>query len=159
MELTPPAAVSSLLSHYQLQQIHASRNNEKDGSIPHSLDSHHHQFLVQKDKHKQHASNNSSGEGSSPNHFPAVNRSYGFSSLQSNNNHENQQGQNLHHQHDQQQLHGQHNVPDSNGVSALQSQETSKFFMSSLLNLSSAPTHSSSESVLSYQGPGNILDY
>ena len=154
MELTPPTAVSSLLSHYQLQQSHASRNNEKDGSIPHNLGNHHHhQFLV-KDKDKQHASSNNSREGSSPNHFPAVHRNYSFSSLQSDNNHGNQQAQNIH-QHEQHQLHGQHNIPESNGVSALQAQETSKFFMSSLLNLSSAPTNSSSESTLSYQGPGN----
>jgi hypothetical protein len=154
MELTPPAAVSSLLSHYQLQQIHASRNIEQDGT--HTLGNHHHHPFLVKDKDKDHASINSSKEGSSPNNFPAVHRSYASSSLQSDNNHGNQEAQNLS-QHEQQQLHGQHTIPDSSGVSTLQAQETSKFFMSSLLNLSSAPAHSSSESTLSYQGPGNIF--
>lgn len=153
MELTPPAAVSSLLSHYQLQQIHASRNNEKDGSIPQTLTNHyqHHHFSV-KDKDKHLVSGNSSREGDSTNRFPVVHRNYGSSNLQSENNHGNQQSL---HQIDQQPIQGQHTNTDSSSVVSLQAQETSKFFMSSLLNLSSGPGNSSSESTLPYQGPGN----
>ena len=158
MELTPSpaAAVSSLLSHYQLQQFHASRNNDDQNGRNHTI--HHNlgnnsSFLL-KDKDKTHHATNSR-EGSSPNLFPAGNRSYPSTTIQSDNNHENHPTQNLHHL-DQNQLHGQLNIPEAHGVSTLQSNETSKFFMSSLLNLSSGSAQTSTESSLQYQGTGKF---
>ena len=157
MELTPSpaAAVSSLLSHYQLQQFHSSRNNDeqngRNNTIHHNLGNH--ASLLLKDKDKTHHVSNSSREGCSPNHFPPVNRNYPSTALQSDNNHENLPTQNLHHL-DQNHLHGQHNIPEPHSVAALQSNETSKFFMSSLLNLSSGSAQQSSESSLPYHGTG-----
>ena len=168
MELTPPA-VSSLLSHYQLQQIHASRNNEQRGEDGHHqsnsnfLSNHH---LLSKDKNKHHAEgSNNREEGSSPrHHFSSdVYRNYTSSSLQSDSNHGNHQTvQHIADRHHH--IHGEiNNLTDtSSGIASLQSQEPSKFFMSSLLNLSSATSASqqaSTESeILPYQGTGNLFE-
>ena len=158
MELTPSpaAAVSSLLSHYQLQQFHASRNNDEPNGRNHTI--HHNignnpSFLL-KDQDKIHHATNSR-EGSSPNLFPAGSRSYQSTTMPSDNSHENHPNQNLHHL-DQNQLHGQHNIPETQSSSSLQSNETSKFFMSSLLNLSSGSAQPSTESSLQYRGTGKL---
>ena len=162
MELTPsPAsAVSSLLSHYQLQHFHSSRNNDeqqggRNHAIHHNLGNHPSQLLKDKDK-TYHTSN--SREGSSPNHFHAVNRSYPSTALQSDNNHENQATQGLHHI-DQNQLHAQHNIPESHSAASLQPNESSKFFMSSLLNLTSGSAQQSSETSLPYHGTGKNISF
>ena len=135
MELTPLA--SSLVSQYQLQEINRSRNNEEDN----------HNSLL-KDKHKPISTNNSS-----PTQSLAV-RNY-VSSLQSNQ-HDHQQSHL--HQHDQHQIRGNHGTnPTNDGTeSSGMQQESSKFFMSSLLNLSSAPNgHPSSQPTLAFPGQGN----
>ena len=136
MELTPHA--SSLVSQYQLQEIDRSRNNEEDN----------HNSLL-KDKHKLISRNKTS-----PTQSHAV-RNY-VSSLQSNQ-HDHQQLSHLH-QHGQHQIRGGHDTnPTNDGTeSSVMQQESSKFFMSSLLNLSSAPNgHPSSQPSLAFQGQGN----
>ena len=145
MDLTPPA-VSSLLSQYQLQQINPSRNNEQDNT----LNIVNHNSSV-KDKNK-HVSRN---DVSSPTQSSLAVRNY-VSSLQPHQ-HGHQPSQNLHHI-EQHQIHGQpHVIPDSNGNTGLQSQESSKFFMSSLLNLSSASTQPSVETTIPFQGQGKYV--
>ena len=156
MELTPSpaAAVSSLLSHYQLQQSYSSRNND-DGDRNHSIHYNlaNHPSLLLKDKDKTHHASNSR-ERSSPNHFHTVNHNYPSTASQSDNNHEdNHATQNFHHL-DQNQHRTQHHIPEPHTVASMQSSESSKFFMSSLLNLSSASAQQSSDSSLPYQGTG-----
>ena len=141
MELTPPV-VSSVLSQYQLQQNNPSSNNEHD-HIPNIIN---HNPLV-KDKYK-HAGR----ELSSPNRSLAV-RNY-VPPLQQANHHGHQQ---LEHSHNIEQhlIQEQHTLPESNGTTAaLQPQEPSKFFMSSLLNLSSVSTQSSSDSNIPFRSQG-----
>ena len=162
MELTPhehSSAVSSLLSHYHLQhqqqQLHdASRSNEQSPQQDeNSLGNHHHHQFLSKNKNKPHANDKQHGtsrDGSSPSSFQTVHRNYASSSFHPGNHQ-----QSLHHLVDQQQIHGQHqNIPESNATPALQAQESSKFFMSSLLNLSSVSAQSSSESTIPYQNAG-----
>ena len=155
MELTPSpaAAVSSLLSHYQLQQSHSSRNND-DGDRNHTIHYNlaNHPSLLLKDKDKTHHASNSR-ERSSPNHFHTVSRNYPSTASQSDNNHENHATQNFHHV-DQNQHRTQHHIPEPHSVASMQSSESSKFFMSSLLNLSSASAQQPSDSSLPYHGTG-----